>query len=320
MAAGCGRSVASAGIISRVRYRAVLFDLDDTLIPEQPAIEAGFAAVAQRVWGSSSTQRVRSLWDAAGQVLRDQAPTQAYLAAVHITAGDLLHGSLVAGGRHADSLRAFLRYYLEHAFDPVLPESARPLTRELVDLWRETRLAALSAYPETASVLDWLSRKARLALVTNGLSKLQRDKLERTGLSGYFASVVVAEEVGAAKPDAAMFHETLRRLELCANEAVMVGNDLERDIAGARSAGLATIHITRADGAGARGSIANLRELGARLGFICASSDQFQAARVARGERARDVVGDHATDARIREQGCVLGRQEAPDDQGEARS
>ena len=252
-------------MIPRVRYRAVLFDLDDTLIPEDPAIEAGFAAVAERVWGSSSTEHVRSLWDAASQVMRDQAPAQAYLAAVHITASDLLHGSLVGRGRHADSLRGFLPYYLEHAFDPALPGSARPLTRELVDLWRETRLAALSVYPDTVSVLDWLSDEVPLGLVTNGLSKLQRDKLELTGLSGYFASVVVAEEVGAAKPDATMFHETLRRLELGPGEAVMVGNDLERDIVGARSAGLATIQITRVAGAGDHDSIANLRELRPRL-------------------------------------------------------
>jgi putative hydrolase of the HAD superfamily len=142
------------------------------------------------------------------------------------------------------------------------------LTRELVDLWSETRLAALSVYPETISVLDWLSGEVPLALVTNGLSKLQREKLELTGLSGYFASVVVAEEVGAAKPDTAMFHETLGRLQLDANEAVMVGNDLERDIVGARAAGLATIQITRADGAGDRHSIANLRELVRRLRFV----------------------------------------------------
>jgi FMN phosphatase YigB (HAD superfamily) len=148
-------------MIPRVCYRAVLFDLDDTLIPEEPAIEAGFAAVAERVWGSSSAERVRSLWDGASHVLRDQAPAQAYLAAVHITAGDLLHGSLAGGGRDADSLRAFLPFYVEHAFDPALPESARPLTRELVDLWCETRLAALSVYPETVSVLDWPVARSR---------------------------------------------------------------------------------------------------------------------------------------------------------------
>ncbi len=252
-------------MIPRVRYRAVLFDLDDTLIPEEPAIEAGFAAVAERVWGSSSPERVHSLWDAASEVLREQAPAQAYLAAVHIDASDLLHGSLVGGGAQADSLRAFLPYYLEHAFDPALPETARLLTRELVDLWRETRLDALSVYSETVSVLNCLRGEVPLALVTNGLSQLQRDKLELTGLTGYFASVVVSEEVGVGKPDGAMFRETLRRLGLDTSEAVMVGNDLERDIVGARSAGLAAIQITRADGAGRHDSIANLRELIPRL-------------------------------------------------------
>jgi len=80
--------------------------------------------------------------------------------------------------------------------------------------------------------------------------------------------VVVAEDVGAAKPDTAMFNETLGRLRLGASEAVMVGNDLERDIVGARSAGLATIQITRVNGAGDQHSIANLRELVRRLPFV----------------------------------------------------
>lgn len=261
-------------MIPQVRYRAVLFDLDDTLIPETPAIEAGFAAVATRVWGSSSPERVRSLWDAASQVLREEAPAQAYLAAVHITAADLLHGSLMAEGRHVDSLRAFVPYYLEHAFDPALPISARASAGELVDLWAQTRLAALSAYPDTVSILDRLSEELSLALVTNGLSKLQRDKLELTGLSDYFASVVVAEEVGVAKPDPAMFHETLRRLELDAGDAVMVGNDRARDIVGARSAGLATIQISPTAPSAEDDSVTSLRELELRLGFTPAPSDR----------------------------------------------
>ena len=41
----------------------------------------------------------------------------------------------------------------------------------------------------------------------------------------------------------------------------MVGNDLERDIVGARSAGLAALQITRVDGAGDQYGIANLWEL-----------------------------------------------------------
>ncbi len=255
-------------MIRQVRYQAVLFDLDDTLIPEEPAIRAGFAAVAHRVWGSSSPDRVQSLWDAASQVLLERAPVPAYLAAVHIGASDLLHGEPLQGaGRQSDRLRAFLPYYLGHAFDPVLPEFARPLTRQMVDLWRETRMNALSVYPETVRVLEWLNGRVPLALVTNGLSKLQRDKLERTGLSGYFASVLVSEEVGVGKPDPAVFHETMRRLDLKPSHTVMIGNDRERDVMGAHSAGIAAIQITRQDGARSCDSIADLCELGSRLGM-----------------------------------------------------
>ncbi|MFL6112725.1 MAG: HAD family hydrolase [Catenulispora sp.] len=263
-----------------MRYRAVLFDLDDTLIPEEPAIVAGFTAVAQAVWGSSSAERVQALWAAARQVLGEQAPSHAYMAAVHIGPTDLLHGSVVGGSSQADALRAFLPYYLEHAFDPVLPESARPMARQLAELWREARLAALTVYPDTVGVLDRLSGEVPLALVTNGLSKLQRDKVEVTGLARFFTTVVVAEEVGAGKPLAPMFNETLRRLGLDAGDAVMVGNDFERDIAGSRAVGLAAIQINRGawagarrvgpvrrrDGAGAPDTIANLCQLVLRLG------------------------------------------------------
>jgi FMN phosphatase YigB (HAD superfamily) len=41
--------------------KAILFDLDDTLIPERSATEAGYAAVAERVWGTSTPQRITSL-------------------------------------------------------------------------------------------------------------------------------------------------------------------------------------------------------------------------------------------------------------------
>lgn len=250
-----------AAIIGGVRYRAVLFDLDDTLIPEAPAVEVGFAAVAERIWGSASAQRVDELWSAARRVLEEQAPAQEYLRAVHITEIDLLHGEVIDTGPEAAALREFVPTYLQHAFDPVLPADRRPMTRELVELWCETRLSALTVYPETVGVLERLHGTVALGAVTNGLSSLQRAKLARTGLDGYFDTVVVAEDVGAAKPEPAMFRETLRRLGVPPAAAVMVGNDAERDVAGGRAAGLDTIHVVREGAAQRAETIASLLEL-----------------------------------------------------------
>jgi FMN phosphatase YigB (HAD superfamily) len=112
--------------------KAVLFDLDDTLIPERPAIEAGYAAVAERVWGASSPERISSLWQAARAVWLAGRPT-AYAKRVHFSLGEALHGEFVASGPDADALRAFVPALHAEAFEAVLPAQARGSSPELVE-------------------------------------------------------------------------------------------------------------------------------------------------------------------------------------------
>lgn len=224
--------------------RAILFDLDDTLIPERPAIEAAYAAVAERVWGASSPQRITALWEAARAVWLAGRPT-AYAKRVHFSLGEALHGEFIAVGRDADALRAFVPTLHAEAFEAVLPPEARGSSRELVALWRRTRMSGLTRYPETRRVLEHWSARLPLALVTNGASRLQRAKLEATQLQPYFATVVVSEEVGVGKPDRAPFEAALGALGLAAPDVVMVGNDVDRDVAGARGAGIRPIWIDR---------------------------------------------------------------------------
>ncbi len=67
-------------------------------------------------------------------------------------------------------------------------------------------------YPGVREVLDTLARRATLALVTNGLSEVQRGRLERLGLVDHFAAVVISAEVGVAKPSPAIFDLTFEAL------------------------------------------------------------------------------------------------------------
>jgi HAD superfamily hydrolase (TIGR01509 family) len=66
-----------------------------------------------------------------------------------------------------------------------------------------------------------------------------------TGLDSYFATVIVSEEVGIGKPDPAPFLAALDELGVTPADVVMVGNDVDRDIAGARSAQIRPIHVDR---------------------------------------------------------------------------
>jgi putative hydrolase of the HAD superfamily len=224
--------------------KAILFDLDDTLIPERPAIEAGYAAVAERVWGESTPQRIASLWEAARAVWLNGRPT-AYVKRMHFSLGEALYGEFVAAGPDADALRAFVPTLRAEAFEAVLPADARGSSPELVELWKTTRMGALTRYPETESVLQYWSARLPVALVTNGASRLQRAKLSMTGLESAFTTVIVSEEVGIGKPDPAPFRAALDELQLTPGDVVMVGNDLQRDIAGARNAHIRAIHVDR---------------------------------------------------------------------------
>lgn len=87
--------------------------------------------------------------------------------------------------------------------------------------------------------------------------------LERGGIRGYFTHLFTHRELGAAKPDVRFFTEAARRAGASPEECVMVGNDLERDIRGARRAGMKTVWLAPAGGADGEADVVirSMREL-----------------------------------------------------------
>jgi 2-haloacid dehalogenase len=67
---------------------------------------------------------------------------------------------------------------------------------------------------EARKVVAALAGRYRLALVTNGLSQVQRPRLARSGLGTFFDAVVVSEDVRVAKPDPRIFVRALQRLDM----------------------------------------------------------------------------------------------------------
>jgi putative hydrolase of the HAD superfamily len=112
---------------------------------------------------------------------------------------------------------------------------------------QDALLAAIRfrAYPEVPSVLGRLrAAGARLAVVSNWDISLH-DVLERTRLRALVDVVVISAELGAAKPDPAIFRAALERLGVTAPEAIHVGDSVEHDVAGARAAGLEAVLVAR---------------------------------------------------------------------------
>jgi putative hydrolase of the HAD superfamily len=118
----------------------------------------------------------------------------------------------------------------------------------LAEMYRGISMNRLEPYPEVRPVLDDLRRRYRLAAVTDAQSAWALPELRQVGLADYFFPVVVSGDLGYRKPDPRIFDQALRRMHLAPEETVFVGNDMYRDIHGARQAGLRTVFFATGQG------------------------------------------------------------------------
>jgi putative hydrolase of the HAD superfamily len=171
-------------------------------------------------------------------------------------------GFSISEERAAAAFRAEIGYYLEHHLEGATPERLSDLRDRCAAVMLEalglpgldhatTRRAMLAAleftpFPDAAPALTVLRERGhRLAIVSNWDCSLA-DWLEKSQLLGLVDGVVVTSAAaGAAKPDPAIFRRALGLLGVEANAAVHVGDSLEKDIAGARNAGIRAILVAR---------------------------------------------------------------------------
>ena len=80
-----------------------------------------------------------------------------------------------------------------------------------------------------------------LGLITNGAAMWQRRKIDSLGIAGYFEVILISEAEGVRKPDPEIFRRAINALRVTAEEAAMVGDNPEADIQGAKSFGMKAI-------------------------------------------------------------------------------
>ncbi len=96
-------------------------------------------------------------------------------------------------------------------------------------------------YPGTREVLDELVSRVSLALISNGMSEVQRPRIARLGIEHYFDAIVISAEVGTTKPGGKIFDIVFERLDNPPKDTVlMVGDSLSSDIKGGADYGIAT--------------------------------------------------------------------------------
>jgi 2-haloalkanoic acid dehalogenase type II len=220
----------------------ILLDLDDTLVPDHADFLAAVddtAATLGAPAGMSAAVRSRAQqrWrEAAEETRRRMTDISSWESLWAPFPADL--GSW-ADGHRLDIWREALR-------DCGVDDPG--LARRLAESYRERRLERCAPYPEVVGVLEGLRGIARLGVVTNGMELHQRAKLDAAGLTDHFDVVVSSSVVGASKPDPRIFHFALERAGGRAADAVMVGDNPARDIAGAQQAGIRGVWVDRNGG------------------------------------------------------------------------
>jgi putative hydrolase of the HAD superfamily len=111
----------------------------------------------------------------------------------------------------------------------------------LAEMARGIARRRLGLYPSVREVLDVLRGRYPLAVVTDAQSANARGELHKVGLLGYFDPVVVSGDHGYRKPDRRLFQFALDAMNVAAGNTLYVGNDMYRDIFGAREAGMKTV-------------------------------------------------------------------------------
>jgi putative hydrolase of the HAD superfamily len=117
------------------------------------------------------------------------------------------------------------------------------LSRQLGDGYVEKSPKKTYLFPHALEVLEYLSQKYKLHIITNGFQEVQFVKLENSGIRKYFDQVITSESAGCKKPDKRIFHYSLYRAKAKTKQSIMIGDHLDIDILGAKNAGMDQIYF-----------------------------------------------------------------------------
>lgn len=90
----------------------------------------------------------------------------------------------------------------------------------------------------TLDMLEYLKPNYSIVVISNGFSELQRHKINNAGLGSFIDKVILSDEVGVNKPHPAIFQFALEEVGVDANNAIMVGDNVHTDIAGAMNSNI----------------------------------------------------------------------------------
>lgn len=222
---------------------AILFDLDETLIYEERLVDAAFHAVGAlaaaiasidaRVFADTARVLARAFWR--------ESPIYDRCRELGISSEEGLWASFERESL-AEDFPETCHEYRSRTWTTALDECGivnERLAERLGECFiGKRRESCATLYPNVKKTLEHLSEHYRLGVLTNGPTCLQHEKLKRSGIDQLVECTVVSAEEGIGKPQREIFEQAAAKLRTSLDRVAMVGDSQERDVDGARDAGV----------------------------------------------------------------------------------
>ena len=189
--------------------KAIIFDLDNTLIDRQRAFKEMLVRKFHLLFNDEEliNNMIEDImkWDANGTVER---------------------------------IVVFKKWAEKYKVTCVSPE-------KLDNEWANESGSIAFLYDDVKDTLTHLKNKYKLAILTNGNSASQRRKLNTINIYDLLDYSLVSSEYGIKKPNKEIFEYTAKQLGLKTNECVYVGDNYNIDVLGSKNSGMLPIYVSR---------------------------------------------------------------------------
>ena len=117
--------------------------------------------------------------------------------------------------------------------------------KELSSNWSKESGITVYLFDDVLNTLKKLKEKYKLAVVTNGDYASQKRKLDNINIYDLLDYTLISSEINIRKPDPRIFKYACKQMNLQEKECIYVGDSYSRDIEGALNAGLNAIYVSR---------------------------------------------------------------------------
>ena len=94
-------------------------------------------------------------------------------------------------------------------------------------------------------LLEYLSDKYKIFAASNGIYKMQENRLKKSNLDKYFDKIFVSDKIGFEKPDKKFFQKIMDLTKFSNDDLIMIGDSIKSDIIGAKNSKIKSIYFNK---------------------------------------------------------------------------